>query len=145
MRYLEDTGRTSGWYGAARRTSVTSGGVTTNIAYDHDNRITEITRSGMTTNTFAYNGFGTRVSKTDSTGTRTYLRDGVSVTSPLLADGAATYTPGISERRGTASTYQLDGLKNTFAQSNASGGHVSSRNYDAFGAVTSSSGTQSPS
>ena len=59
----------------------------------------------------------------------------------MLSDGAATYTPGISERRGTTSTYQLNGLKNTFAQSDANGGHVSSRNYDAFGAVTSSSGT----
>jgi len=65
----------------------------------------------------------------------------VGVTSPVLSDGAATYTPGISERRGTTSTYQLNGLKNTFAQSDANGGHVSSRNYDAFGAVTSSSGT----
>jgi len=90
-----------------------------------------------------------RTSKTDSTGTRNYLRDGVGVTSPVLSDGAATYTPGISERRGTTSTYQLNGLKSTFAQglkstfaqSNASGGHVSSRNYDAFGAVRSSSGT----
>ena len=84
---------------------------------------------------------GTRTSKTDSTGKRDYLRDGVGVTSPVLSDGAATYTPGISERRGTTSTYQLNGLKSTFAQSNASGGHVSSRNYDAFGAGTSSSGT----
>ena len=96
---------------------------------------------GMTTNTFTDNGFGTRTSKTDSTGKRDYLRDGVGVTSPVLSDGAATYTPGISERRGTTSTYQLSGLKNTSAQSDASGGHVSSRNYDAFGAVTSSSGT----
>ena len=95
----------------------------------------------MTTNTIGYNFFGTRTSKTDSTGTRTYLRDGVGVTSPLLADGAATYTPGISERRGSTTTYQLDGLKNTFAQSDANGGHVSSRNYDAFGAVTSPGST----
>jgi YD repeat-containing protein len=31
---------------------------------------------GMTTNTFAYNGFGARVRKTDSAGTTTYLRVG---------------------------------------------------------------------
>ncbi|HRF61091.1 MAG TPA: RHS repeat-associated core domain-containing protein [Fimbriimonadaceae bacterium] len=133
--------KTYGYDNAGRLTSVTTGGVTTNLGYDHDNRVTSISRSGMTTNTFVYNGFGTRTSKTDSTGTRTYLRDGVGVTSPVLSDGAGTYTPGISERRGTTSTYQLNGLKNTFAQSDANGGHVSSRNYDAFGAVTSSSGT----
>ena len=130
-----------GYDAAGRLETFTSGGVTTTLGYDHDNRVTSISRSGMTTNTFVYNGFGTRTSKTDSTGPRTYLRDGVGVTSPVLSDGAATYTPGISERRGTTSTYQLNGLKSTFAQSNASGGHVSSRNYDAFGAVTSSSGT----
>ncbi|RMG22084.1 MAG: hypothetical protein D6724_11075, partial [Armatimonadetes bacterium] len=44
-----------------------------------EDRVTSITRPGMTTNTFAYNGFGARVSKTDSAGTTTYLRSGTSV------------------------------------------------------------------
>ncbi len=35
------------------------------------NSETSIARPGMTTNTFAYNGFGARVSKTDSAGTTT--------------------------------------------------------------------------
>jgi hypothetical protein len=40
----------------------------------------------MTTNTFAYNGFGARVRKSDSSGTTTYLRSGTSVVAPDLAD-----------------------------------------------------------
>lgn len=53
---------------AGRTTEVTSGGVTTYLAYDYEGRVTQISRSGSTTNTFEYNGQDTRVSKTDSAG-----------------------------------------------------------------------------
>ena len=36
---------------------------------------------------------------------RAFLRDGAYVTDPVLIDGAATYTPGVSERRGAATTF----------------------------------------
>jgi hypothetical protein len=39
----------------------------------------------MTTNAFAYNGFGARVRKSDSSGTTTYLRSGTSVVAPVVA------------------------------------------------------------
>lgn len=63
------------------------------------------------------------------------------LTYPVLKDGAATYTPGISERRGTATTYLHSGLKNTDAQSSTLGALTAIRQYDAFGNMASSTGT----
>ncbi|MCE2767604.1 MAG: hypothetical protein LW628_11930, partial [Fimbriimonadaceae bacterium] len=48
---------------------------------------------------------------------RAFLRDGAYVTDPVLTDGAATYTPDVSERRGAATTFLHSGLKNADAQS----------------------------
>ncbi len=92
---------------------------------------------------FAYNGFGARVSKTDSAGSTTYLRNGTSVVAPVVADSGATYTPGISERRGTESRFYHGDIKNFVEQTNASGQIVSSQQYDAFGNPVSSTGTWS--
>ncbi len=55
--------------------------------------------------TFVYNGLGLRVGKTDSTGSYSYLCDGASPASPVLWDGHAIYTPGLSENRGGSSAY----------------------------------------
>ncbi len=100
----------------------------------------------MTTNTFAYNGFGARVSKSDSGGSTTYLRSGTSVVAPVVSvPGAesATFTPGISERRGTESRFYHGDIKNFVEQTDSSGQIVSSQQYDAFGNPVSSSGTWS--
>ncbi len=97
----------------------------------------------MTTNTFAYNGFGARVSKTDSAGTTTYLRNGTSVVAPVAADAGVVYTPGISERRGSASRFYHGDIKNFVEQTDSSGQIVSSQQYDAFGNPVSSTGTWS--
>jgi RHS repeat-associated protein len=65
------------------------------------------------------------------------------VTAPVLSDGAATYTPGVSERRGSVTKYMHSGIKSADVQTNASQRIDSSRKYDAFGAVLSSNGTWS--
>jgi RHS repeat-associated protein len=86
------------------------------------------------------NGLDTRVGSTTNSVTRTFLRDGAYVTDPVLADGAAFYTPGVSERRGGVTTFLHSGLKNADAQSTASG-LSAARQYDAFGNLLSSSGS----
>ena len=63
------------------------------------------------------------------------------VTDPVLSDGAASYTPSISERRGTATTFLHSGLKNADAQTSAAGSVSGTRVYDAFGAELSSTGS----
>jgi RHS repeat-associated protein len=129
---------------AGRTTGITDPGGTTSLVYDYEDRVTSISRPGMTTNTFAYNGFGARVGKTDSGGTTTFLRSGTSVVAPVVSvSGAesATFTPGISERRGTDSRFYHGDIKNFVEQTNDQGNIVSSQQYDAFGNLVSSSGT----
>jgi RHS repeat-associated protein len=126
---------------AGRTTSVVTGAGTTSLTYDYEGRITEIQYPNETTNTFAYNGLDTRVSKVDSGGTKTYLRDGAGVTAPVLNDGSASYTPGISERRSSATTFYHGGIKNAETQSNTSETVTATVTFDAFGNSDTSSGT----
>ncbi len=128
---------------AGRTTGITDSGGTTSLVYDYEDRVTSISRPGMTTNTFAYNGFGARVMKSDSSGTTTYLRSGTSVVAPVVADSGAVYTPGISERRGSASRFYHGDIKNFVEQTDSSGQIVSSQQYDAFGNPVSSTGAWS--
>jgi RHS repeat-associated protein len=90
---------------------------------------------------FGYNAFGARVSRVDSSGMYRYWRSGVSVVSPVLSDGVAEYTPGISERRGGVSTFYHADLKSGVAQTGSSGSVSGRRAYDAFGNVVGSTGT----
>jgi len=115
---------------------------TTKLAYDYRSRVTGITYPSLATNSFTYNGLDTRTSKTDSGGTKGFLRDGASVTDPVLSDGAATYTPGISESRSGVSTfYGQDQLGSVTLQTNTSGSITYKASYDAFGAIKSSTGS----
>jgi RHS repeat-associated protein len=78
----------------------------------------------------------------DSTGTKTYKRDGAYVTDPVLSDSAASYTPGISERRSsTTKFYHTDRLGTTERLTNTSQTTTDTRTYDAFGLLVSSSGS----
>ena len=62
-------------------------------------------------------GFRLHVGKTDTTGTYSYLCDGASPGSPVLSDGHALYTPGLSENRGGAVTYPaFDRIGNLWTQ-----------------------------
>src|SRR5690606_6521355 len=92
-----------------------------------------------TTNTFVYNGLDTRVGMTDSTGTKTFKRNGVSVTAPVISDGTA-YCNGSAEHRSGTSTWFHAGLKNTEYQTKVSNLTQGRRVYDAFGNVLSSAG-----
>ncbi|MEQ1821180.1 MAG: hypothetical protein ABL949_01595 [Fimbriimonadaceae bacterium] len=109
--------------------------------YDYESRVTGITYPSSATNSFGYNGFDARVSKTDSAGTSTYRRLGAGATSAVLGDGSASFTPGLSERRGSTTTFQHSGIKNADAQSGTGQTLGATRQYDAFGNIESSTGT----
>lgn len=132
--------RTYAYDAAGRTTAITRSGVATTFVYDFESRVTSISRTGLTTNTFEYNALDTRVEEVDSSGTATYLRDGVGVTAPVLSDGSANYTPSGEDRSGVKTTFH-SGLKNADSQTNASQAVSAARLYDAFGNVLSSSGT----
>ena len=55
------------------------------------------------------------------------------------ANGAAVYTPGVSQRRSGATTY--DRLGTASKQTNSSASTTATRTYDAFGMLTGSTGT----
>ncbi len=54
----------------------TSGGTTTTLAWDYNQKLTGITYPGGATNSFVTNDLGNRVSKVDSGGTVTSLYGG---------------------------------------------------------------------
>ncbi len=106
------------------------------MSYDFESRVTSLSGPGVSqTNT--YNGLDTRVSKIENGASQTFVRDGAYVTDPVLRDSSAAYTPGISERRGTVSTFQHSGIKNAASQSSVSGSLSAFRVYDAFGNLES--------
>jgi len=114
----------------------------TTLAYDFENRLISITYPSSATNTFTYNALGLRVGKVDSVGTFAYKRDGVEVTDPVLNDGAAQFTPGVSERRsGTTKFYHQNDLGTVSRVTNTSQSTTDTKQYDAFGLLVSSSGS----
>lgn len=123
---------------AGRRKTQTVGGSTTTYNWDHESRL--ISTTGAVVSSYAYNGLDSRITKTDSGGTRNYRRDDAYVTDPVLGDNQATYTPGISERRSGTSRYLHSGIKNADSRTTTQAVEAT-REYDAFGNVIGSSGT----
>ena len=118
------------------------GGSTTTISYDYEDRITAIDYPGGGTNSFGYNGIDARTSKTDSTGSFSFRRDGATVTDEILSDGCAQYTPQVSDSRsGVSAFYHTDRLGSTTHATNASGATIYSRTADGFGNLLSSAGS----
>ena len=132
--------KTFSYDAAGRTTQIATSAYTRNFSYDYEGRISQIT--GLpTTNTFTYNGFDTRTKKVDSAGTANFKRLGAGVTAPVVDDGSATYTPGISERRSGTTTYLHAGLKTLDQRTNSSQANTGTKRYDAFGNVVSSTGS----
>jgi RHS repeat-associated protein len=64
------------------------------------------------------------------------------VTAPVLDDGAANYTPGVSQHRSGATTFENeDYLGTSNLQTNSSESATATRSYDAFGNLVSTTGT----
>ena len=69
------------------------------FTWDYEDRMTSFSGYSQAAS-YGYNGVGSRVTKSGTGGARTYKRDGVGVTAPVLSDGVATMVPGISEKSG---------------------------------------------
>ncbi len=135
------TGNYSYSYDAAGRTTgVSSPGGFTQLSYDYEDRLINITSLGVNA-TYAYNGANARVSKTGTVGARTYKRDGIDVEAPVLNDGVSTFVPGISERSGGVSKFShYDRIGTSAKVTDGAQAVTNSRSYDAFGMLTSISG-----
>jgi RHS repeat-associated protein len=112
------------------------------MSYDYEDRITQITLPGSVTDTFTYNGLDTRATKDDSTGNYSFVRDGADVTDPVLDDGAASYTPGVSRHTSNGTVFDnLNYIGTSTRQTNSSQTTTATRTYDAFGNLFASTGT----
>jgi RHS repeat-associated protein len=65
----------------------------------------------------------------------------VGVTSPVLSDGSIAYTPGISSRQSSTSTFSHGDIKNSLRQTAENESTTGTQTYDAFGNAVSSTGT----
>ena len=84
---------------------------------------------------------GLRVGKVDSTGTYSYLCDGASPGAPVLSDGHAVYTPGLSENRGGTVSYPLfDRIGNLWTQDGAGKSQSFYQDFTGFGSLTALGG-----
>ena len=90
-----------------RSTAIPRASGVTSFAYDFESRITSITRGGMITNSYTYNGLDTRVGVVDSLGSRQIRRNGVGVTAPVLGDGLARYVTSGEVRGGVKTRAHL--------------------------------------
>jgi len=113
---------TDGYDLNGNETRLTLGGSVYQFVYDEEDRLVQGLYPGGVVDTFVYNGLGLRVGKQDSTGSYSYLCDGASPASPVLWDGQAVYTAGLSERRGGVSSYfDFDRLGNLWTVDGSAG------------------------
>ncbi len=132
---------TDGYDLNSNTTTVTIGGSTFHDGYDDEDRLTSVAIPGGFTDTYTYNGLGLRVGKVDSTGTYSYICDGTTPGSPVLNDGHAVYTGGISENRGGAISFRHDdNLGSVRFTTNSSQAVTANLLGDAFGEPVSASG-----
>ncbi|MGH7667260.1 MAG: RHS repeat-associated core domain-containing protein [Candidatus Dormibacteria bacterium] len=148
MTSLADpSGTTSFTFDAqGNRTSMTPPtGTATSYSYDEANQLVGV--SGPTAAGYSYNGDGLRMSKTVNGATDQFTWDDAGSLPLLLEDGTSDfiYGPGgltLEQITGSTPSYFLhDWQGNTTGLVSQSGALVASYTYDAYGNLTSSSGT----
>jgi RHS repeat-associated protein len=129
---------------AGNVTGVTWTGGSRTLTWDAESRL-KSTTSGASTVNYAYNGIGQRVAKSGAA-TAAYLLGDDRIDAEVLSDGSATYAHGVAglvseNRGGTTKVYHSDALNSVRALTNTSGTVTDSRSTDAFGNVTTTTGT----
>jgi len=113
--------------------------------FDAENRLVASTVAGVNAS-YAYNGDGLRISRTEAGVATTYVWDVASGLPKILQDSAGNrYVYGldrISRVSGTTEEFYLyDGLGSTTGLADGAGAVSGSRTYDVFGAIRSKTGT----
>lgn len=126
---------------AGQTKTVTSPAGLTTLNYDEEGRLTQV--SGVAGyQSYSYNGLDARRTKTIGGTTNTFKRMGASPTAPVIKDSNATYTPGVSERRGGVSKWaHSDYLRSAKQLTNSSESVTDTKQYDAFGMQTGTTGS----
>jgi RHS repeat-associated protein len=153
-QYVDAAGTTTFAYDGNGNTTemVEPGNLTTTYAYDYENRMTGITYPDSSTASFAYDAAGHRISKTESGTLTRFLYDGEraeaeydtswNLQAKYTLEGDSYYSPLVSMKRGTATSWQLyDGLGSTRRLIDSNQAVTDSYSYEAFGDITASSGS----
>ena len=132
-------------------TQKTVGSTTTTLLYDALNRVSQVSRTGSGTQTYAYDHSGRRIRKSNGSDTVNYLYNGPDIFAeygPDWAGAKATYLHGpqwddaiARTAAGKTSYYHRDGLNSVVAMTSSAGALTATARYDSWGNVTSSSGT----
>jgi RHS repeat-associated protein len=128
------------------RTSVTYSSGTDTFDYDWNDRLTEATVGGSTVE-YGYGPDNLRTSRTESSVTESYLWDRLTALPTMVSDGTTNVVHGptgvANEITGSAASYPLaDGLGSNRVWTNASGVATGSAEWDAWGNLRASSGSQ---
>lgn len=118
---------------AGRLTSIQTPQGNTTLAYNFDDKATSIIGQGFAVY-YNYNAAGARVLKSGTGGPKTYLRNGVDVTSPVISDGQSAFLPGFSERSGSnTKALHTDRMGSVTHTTSSNQAVQDSRVYSAFG------------
>jgi RHS repeat-associated protein len=118
-------------------------GTTRTYSWGYNNELQQITYGGGGTNTFTYDGTGRHVTKTDSTGSYSFVYDG----NRIISDGQAVYTRAgdsrlISDRRGNNSKWHhSDGLTSSRTLTSNTQSITDTFRYDVWGDIAERTGT----
>jgi RHS repeat-associated protein len=119
-------------------------------SWDFENRLTQVVNPGVGTSTFRYDPWGRRIQKSGPLGTTNYLYDGINLIEEMDSGGSVLgkYSQGLDTdeplsmlRSGVSSYFQTDDLRSTTSLSSTAGALAKTYTYDAFGNLTTSTGT----
>lgn len=137
--------------GVTKTTSDCGGSVVTQLTYDALDQLTQVTKTGLPTESYKYDDQGRRIQKTVGTTVSNYLYNGPDVYAEYgtsWATASATYVHGpnmddpIARTAGTVTQYyHQDGLGSVVALSGATGTTDATRRYDSWGNTLASTGT----
>jgi YD repeat-containing protein len=124
-------------------------GTRTTHTWNDENQLTQVAKTGMTTNQYTFNGDGQRVQIVDSQGTKKPIwdfenvlleTDGSNVTKVVYTLEPAGFGNLISQRRAGSTFYLFDALGSTRKLIDFSGTVTDSYDYRAYGETFASSG-----
>ena len=133
-----------------RSSSTCSGNTVSTLSVDALDRLTQITQTGLATESYGYDDSGRRTRKTVGGSTTHYLYNGIDIhaeysnwTSPsaTYTHGPGTDTPVVRWTGSSVQYYHQDGLGSVVALSNASGGTDATQRFDAWGTTLAATGT----
>jgi RHS repeat-associated protein len=137
--------------GVTKTASDCGGSVVTTLTYDALDQLTQVTKTGLPSESYKYDDQGRRIQKTVGSSTTNYLYNGPDVYAEYgssWTSASAYYVHGpnmddpIARTAGTTTQYyHQDGLGSVVALSGSTGATDATRRYDAWGNILASTGT----